>query len=121
MSVAVVRPAPLPETPPANTAASATSNSGPAPKRAYLPRLAGRGGGVRRLVIAGSAQLVHLSRNRLNSADAEKGQDKRYHVENDLMVVAVERGWLQDRLERDITFERFGKSEEMWLPCACPK
>ena len=37
MSVAVVRPAPLPETPPANTAASATSNSGPAPKRAYPP------------------------------------------------------------------------------------
>jgi hypothetical protein len=76
----------------------------------------------------GSAQLVHLSRNRLSSADAEKGQDKRYHVENDLMVVAVERGWFQDRLERDITFERFGKmkgasgqSEEMWLPCACPK
>src|SRR6516165_1165980 len=37
MSVAVVRSAPLPETPPQESAASATSNSGPAPKRAYPP------------------------------------------------------------------------------------
>jgi autotransporter strand-loop-strand O-heptosyltransferase len=37
MSVAVVRPAPPPETPPTNPAASATSNSGSAPKRAYPP------------------------------------------------------------------------------------
>jgi Bifunctional DNA primase/polymerase, N-terminal len=69
----------------------------------------------------GARQLVHLSRNQLKPGDAERGQDKRNHVENDLMIVRVERGWLADRLERDISFWKASKKKtSVWDPSACP-
>jgi hypothetical protein len=102
-----------------------------------LPRIARR---VQRLVIKSAfdadakpadqvfqraGSLVHLSRNRLKPGTET---DKKYHVENELLINTVEDGWLADRLERGFTFYRMGKkkgasgkSEAKALPINVPR